>query len=223
MPENPVNPLPPIVVVLTLAIIGIELAFALASRGIIGGADGIGWRLAALQSYAFSGDILGWMIETGRFPAEQAIRIVTYPFVHASFTHAIFAAVMLVALGKIVGEALGGWSMLAIFFLSGIGGALAYSVLTVATPLIGAFPPIYGLIGAFTYLLWVRLGQVGVQQIRAFTLIGVLLAIQLIFGVLFGGTANWVADIAGFVTGFCLAIVLIPGGFVRLIARIRRD
>jgi membrane associated rhomboid family serine protease len=223
MKENAVNPLPPVVMALTLAIVAIEGAFSLGAQGFVGGPEAIGWRLAALQDYAFSGEILAWMAETGRWPAEHLLRFLSYPFVHASFTHAVFAAVMLLALGKIVGEALGGVATLAVFVLSGIGGALAFTVLGATTPLIGAFPPIYGLIGAFTYLLWVRLGQVGAQQIRAFTLIGVLLLIQLLFGVLFGGGADWVADIAGFATGFCLAIVLVPGGFARLMAKIRRD
>ncbi len=223
MHESPVNPLPPVVVALTLMIIVIEGAFSLGARGIMGGAEAVGWRLSALQDYAFSGEIFLWMIETGRWPAEHLFRFLSYPFVHASFTHALFAAVMLLALGKIVGETLGGVATLLIFVLSGIGGALAFSLLGSPAPLIGAFPPIYGLIGSFTYLLWVRLGQVGVQQVRAFSLIGVLLLVQLVFGVLFGGSADWVADIAGFVTGFALAIVLIPGGFARLLAKIRQD
>lgn len=222
--ESAVNPLPPVVMVLTLAIVVVEAAFSMGAQGFIGGPDAVGWRLSALQNFSFSGEIVMWMLDTGRWPLDQLVRFLSYPFVHASFTHAIFAAVMLLALGKIVAETLGAAATLAVFVLSGIGGALAYAALPdVSMPLIGAFPPIYGLIGAFTYLLWVRLGQVGVQQVRAFTLIGILLAIQLIFGVLFGGSPDWVADIAGFVTGFALATVFIPGGLARLIGLIRRD
>ena len=86
-----------------------------------------------------------------------------------------------------------------------------------------AEPHHQGLIGGFTYLLWLRLGQLGAQQVRAFSLIGMLLGVQLVFGLIFGGSLDWVADLAGFVTGFLLSIVLVPGGWARLLARLRRE
>ncbi|MGR3494968.1 rhomboid family intramembrane serine protease [Citreimonas sp.] len=221
--ENPVNPLPPAVVALALVIVGIEAVFGLGARGLLGGPEAVGWRLAAIERYAFSPEILRWMVETGRYPPEHLLRLLSYPFVHAGFTHALFAAVMLLALGKIVAETIGGAAMVAVFFVSALGGALVFTALPGTTqPLFGAFPPVYGLIGAFTYLLWVRLGQMGAQQVRAFSLIGVLLGIQLVFGVLFGGGLDWVADVAGFASGFALTIVLVPGGFHRLLDRLRR-
>ncbi|MGY9047503.1 MAG: rhomboid family intramembrane serine protease, partial [Rhodobacterales bacterium] len=187
--ESPVNPLPPVVVALFLVITGAEVAFDLGARGILGGPGAVGWRLEAIQRYAFSGEILNWMLSSGQFPAEHLIRFVTYPFIHAGFTHAMIGGVMLLALGKMVGEVMGNIATLAIFVASSIGGALAYGlILNSPVPLIGAFPPVYGLIGAFTYLLWVRLGQMGAQQIRAFSLIAMLLGLQLLFGLVFGST-----------------------------------
>jgi len=222
-PPGPVNPLPPVIVALFVILIGIEAAFTLGARGFVGGPGAIGWRLAALQEYSFSGEVLDWMLRNGRYPPEQLMRFVTYPFVHASFTHALFAGVMLLALGKMVAEAMGSVATIVIFVLSGVGGALVYGfALDDPNPLIGAFPPIYGLIGGFTYLLWLRLGQVGAEQLRAFSLIGILLAIQLIFGLFFGGGKDWVADLAGFACGFALSVVLVPGGWARLLRRLRQ-
>ncbi|KMK66278.1 rhomboid family intramembrane serine protease [Puniceibacterium sp. IMCC21224] len=221
---SPVNPLPPVVVALFLMMAGVELAFSLGARGIVGGPGAIGWRLEAIQTYAFSGDILDWMLATGQYPVRHLMRFVTYPFVHGSFSHAMFACVMLLALGKMVGEALGQMATLAIFVVSGIGGALAYGLaLNDPVPLLGAFPSIYGLIGAFTYLLWLRLGQMGAQQIRAFSLIGILLGIQLVFGLFFGSGNDWLADVAGFAVGFASSVALVPGGLARLLDRVRRD
>lgn len=222
--ENPVNPLPPAVIALALMIVAIEAIFGLGARGLAGGPEAVGWRLAAIERYAFSPEILRWMVETGRYPPEHLLRLLSYPFVHAGFTHALFAAVMLLALGKIVAETIGGAGMVAVFVVSALGGALAFAALPGTTqPLFGAFPPVYGLIGAFTYMMWVRLGQMGEQKIRAFSLIAVLLGIQLVFGVLFGGGLDWVADVAGFIAGFALTIVLVPGGFHRLLDRLRRS
>nr|WP_238939419.1 rhomboid family intramembrane serine protease [Marivita cryptomonadis] len=217
------NPLPPVVIALFLVIVGLEVAFNLGARGLVGGPQAVGWRLGTLERFAFSAEIFDWMRESGRWPIEHVMRFVSYPFVHASFTHALFAGVMLLALGKMVGEAMGSFAVLLIFFVSAAGGALVYA-LTVggSTPLIGAFPAVYGLIGGFTYLLWLRLGQLGEKQVRAFTLIGFLLAIQLIFGLLFGANAEWVADLAGFAIGFVMSTILVPGGWARLVDRLRQ-
>jgi membrane associated rhomboid family serine protease len=222
--ESPVNPLPPVVVALFLVMAGVEVAFELGSRGLIGGPGAVGWRIAAIERYAFSGQILDWMLATGQFPPEHVMRLVTYPFIHGSFTHAMIGSVMLLALGKMVGEVFGALATLAIFVLSSVGGAVAYGlILDTQVPLFGAFPPVYGLIGAFTYLLWVRLGQMGAQQVRAFSLIGMLLGLQLIFGLLFGSTNDWVADLGGFGVGLGLSLFLVPGGWRKLLSLVRRD
>ena len=220
----PVNPLPPVVAALALFIMGIELAFMLGGKGLIGGPAAVGWRLDALQRYSFSPDILDWMIQNGRWPIEHVIRFVTYPFVSRSFTQAIFVCVFVLAMGKMVAEVFGGIRMLIIFVLSGVGGALAYALLlNPAYPLIGGFPPVYGLIGAFTWLLWKKLSLVGENQARAFQLIAVLMGIQFLFRLLFGGAPDWIADLGGFATGFGLSFILAPGGWARIVGRIRRD
>lgn len=219
-----VNPLPPVVAALFVVIMGIEVALNLGSRGIIGGPEAVGWRLSAMQTYAFSGDIFDWMWESGRWPPDQMIRFVSYPFVHASFTQALFVGVFLLAMGKMVAEVFGSFAMLLIFVMSGIGGALAYAVLlNDPVPLIGGFPPVYGLIGAFTFMLWRSLSRVGANQSRAFMLISVLMGIQLLFGLVFGVNNDWVADLAGFATGFGMSFFLSPGGWARMRAAMRRD
>lgn len=221
---SPVNPLPPAVVALVLVIMGIEAAFSLGMRGIIGGPEAIGWRLEAFQSYAFSSEIFWWMVETGQWPAEHLIRFLSYTFVHGAFTHALFVCVFVLAMGKMVGEVMGDLVMVIIFFASAVGGAVGYAVLINGeVPLIGGFPAVYGLIGAFTYILWRQLSLVGAQQSRAFSLIAFLMGIQLLFGLLFGGQKDWVADLCGFATGFGLSFFLAPGGWARIRSTIRRD
>ena len=222
--NNPVNPLPPVVVALFLVIAGIELAFFLGDRGIIGGESAVGWRMAAIQKYAFSGEIMDWMVRNRTYPLEHVIRFVSYGFVHVAFTQTLFASVFLLALGKAVGDEFGGPATLFVYVASGIGGAVFYwLILDDSFPLIGAYPHAYGLIGAFTYLLWLRLGSLGENQMRAFTLIGFLMGIQLVFGAIFGGQPDWVADVGGFATGFLASFFVSPGGWRRIRARIRYD
>ena len=222
--QSPFNALPPVVVALALFIVGIECVFYLSAEGILGGATGVGWRLQAFQRYAFSSDIFFWMMETGRWSAEHLIRFVSYLFLHGSFTHAIFAAVMVLALGNMVGEVFSGIATLVVFVVPGAVGALAYAlILSPSAPLIGAYPGVYGLIGAFSFLLWVRLRHTGDNQFRAFSLIGMLVVVQLVFGVIFGGILDWLADVVGFATGFALSFFLVPGGWARVREILRRD
>lgn len=219
---SPVNPIPPAVLALFAVMAVAEVIFSLGSRGLAGGPEAIGWRVAAIERFAFSGEILGWMAQTRSFPPEHVMRFVTYPFVNGAFTSTLFACVMLLALGKMVAEALGQGRTLGIFFGSAAGGALIYAALGIGTPLYGGFPPVYGLVGAFTYLAWIRAKRLGEAQLRAFSLIGVLLGLQLVFGLLFGGGPWWVAEVGGFACGFGLTMLMVPGGTRRLIARIRR-
>ncbi|OWU83370.1 protease [Oceanicola sp. 22II-s10i] len=222
--ERPVNPLPWGVVVIFMLIVAVEVVLSLGQRGILGGPQAVGWRLNAIRDYGFFSPVFDWMIEQGRYPTEHMIRFVTYPFVHGAFTSAVFACVMLLALGKWVGEVTGSLPVIGAFMLSAVAGALAYGLIDAGDyPLIGAFPGVYGLIGVFTYLLWVRLKATGGPQATAFTLIGVLMLLQLVFGVFFGTDWTWIADITGAVTGFVIAPILVPGGFGALMRKMRRD
>lgn len=220
--HGPVNPLPLTVVALVAAMAIVEGAFALGARGLIGGPGAVGWRAAAIQDFGFSNRAVGWMLENGVLRADYLMRFFTYPFVHASFTQMIFAAVLTLALGKFVGERMPQWAVLVLFFASAALGALVFALIVPDGPgLVGAFPGVYGLIGGFTCLLWLRLGEVGAPQYRAFSLIGLLLGLQLVFGLVFGTGPMWVADLAGFVCGFLVSFLLVPGGWARLRAKIR--
>lgn len=220
--ESPINAIPGVVVLLALPMVLVELTLSAASQGFVGGADGVGWRLEAIRDWGFFGPLLELMIEANRWPPEHVARLVTYPFVHVGFTHMLMVLVFLLALGKMVGEVFSSWAVVVVFFVSAIVGALAFTFLTDdPSPLIGGYPAVYGLIGAFTFILWVRLGEQGAPQIRAFYLIGFLLFIQLAFGLLFGTGQDWVAEVAGFLSGFALSFLVSPGGWSRALERLR--
>jgi len=161
----PLNPLPMIVWVLALPIIAMEVVVGLGGAGIVGGMEGAGWRLQALERFVFSPPLMQAMIDRGDYPLLQIMRLVTYPFVHGATTHALFVVVILLALGKMVGEVFRWWAV---------------------------------------------------------SLIGFLLGIQLLFGLLFGGGWEWVADLTGFAAGFLLSFVVSPGGWSRVRDRLRQ-
>jgi membrane associated rhomboid family serine protease len=222
--DPPVNPLPPVVWLLFLALAVPEALFSLGEQGLIGGPAAVGWRLAAIETFGFSGEIFDWMGETGRWMPEHLLRFLTYPFVHGSFTGTLFAVVFVLALGKMVGETLGQMAVLMLFVGGGAFGALAYAVLLNDPAwLIGGFPSAYGLIGGYTFVIWLSLGVRGQEQLGAFSLIAMLMGIQLLFGALFGGNLTWMADFFGFVFGFFASMMMVPGSFARFLKKLRRD
>lgn len=218
----PLNPLPWVVWLIALPIIAMEVVVSAGGSGLVGGPAAIGWRLDAVQRLALSPEMLRQMLAQGVYPPEALLRVVAYPLVHGSFTHAAFVVVMLLALGKMVGEIFRWWAVLLVFFGAAMMGGLVYAAVpTTEYALLGGYPAVYGLIGAFTFLVWVRLAGSGGNQWRAFSMIGFLLGVQLLFGVLFGGSMEWVADLAGFATGFLLSFVVSPGGWTHVKARLR--
>ncbi|MFQ6551523.1 rhomboid family intramembrane serine protease [Aestuariibius insulae] len=217
-----VNPLPISVIVLFGLIAGIEILLSIGSISLLAGQEGIGWRGWAFQQFALPAQLLGFMVETSNFSASNLIRLVTYPFIHGSFISAAFACVILLALGKFVGDVFSSAAVLVVFFTSSILAAIIYSGLVwTPFPLYGAFPAVYGLIGAYTYILWVGLAATGGNQIEAFRLILLLAGLQIAFS-LFGTSPHWLADFAGFFVGFAVAPIAAPGGMKALLARIKR-
>lgn len=231
----PVNPLPPVVWALALPMIALEVIFSMADAGLIGGAQAIGWRIAAIENFGLFPEYWRQRSAVGAYDVELLRRFVTYPFIYISATQALFAVVILLAMGKFVGEVFKWWAVLAVFFSASVVGGLVYVTFADRQPLFGAYPGVYGLIGAFSFLLWVRLAGTGTNQFRAFSLIGALLAFQLIFGAVFSVGAlwfpslkgygfgwTWIAELPGFVVGFFLSFVVSPGGFGRVMERLRQ-
>ncbi len=222
--EPPFNPLPWVVWVMVLPMVALEAAFSAAEAGLIGGAQGIGWRVSVLEHYAVWPAYWRQQFAAGGMDFELLSRFVTYPFLHINPTHAVFAIVILLAMGKFVGEVFRPLATALVYFASAaIGGVVYASIPSIDVPLMGAYPGDYGLIGAFTFMIWVRLAGTGLKQLRAFTMIGFLLGVQLLFGVVFGGGPEWVADTSAFVAGFLLSFIASPGGWRRALARIRQQ
>lgn len=230
--ESPLNPVPPVIWVLVLPIVALEAYFGLGQLGFVGGGQpgaGLALRQILAERTAYSPELVLRLWQLRMFDLDQGWRILTYSFVHLSLTHALFVVVFTLALGNLIAHQFRPWAVLALFFGSASGGALIYTVVAGLLPvwrfqpLVGGYPAVYGFVGAFTFLLWTRLGQQNANRMRAFTLIGMLLLFQLVFGIIFqDGSMSWIAEVAGFACGFVLSFVLVPGGIGRVMRQIRQ-
>lgn len=87
-------------------------------------------------------ELLKYQWANGGYPLEELPRLVSYVAVHGSFTNALFAVVMVLALGNMVAGVFRWWGVLMVFLGSVIVGGAAYGLLVpgLRTQLIGAFP-----------------------------------------------------------------------------------
>jgi membrane associated rhomboid family serine protease len=214
---GPFQRLPLLVVGLASGILAVEAVVQLGTRGLIGGPGAAGWRLDAMTGFGFSQPLFAYMVGTRTVAADGVMRFFTYAAVHSGAMHAIFGAVLLLALGKAVSERFSQSAIAVILGAGTIAGALAYGFLVESRVLlVGIFPAVYGLIGAFTWSLFTSPGTATRGRIAAFRLIGVLAGLQLLLGLLVGAGADWVSHLAGFAAGFALSCVLGPDGGARL-------
>lgn len=219
---SPLNPLPVPVWLVILAVGAIELALWLGGRGLIGGPEAVGWRLAALQRTGFSSSLQVWMLETARFPAMHAARYVTYSFVHTGPLHAFLVVVLLAALGKAYGEAQGNLRLLLVLFLPPALGALVFGLILREHELgwlFGGMAMVFGLLGALSWWRW-RSAATRPAQLRLAGLVGVLLLARLAVGLLVEAGHGWLAEFAAFALGFALAAAVAPGRWRALRARL---
>lgn len=229
-PQAPLNPLPAIAWVLTLPMLALEIVLSAGEQGIAGGPAGIGWRAEAIQTLAFSPDYLRQMLILGQYPADGLWRPFTHVFVNPDLTGALFSLAMTLALAKFTGEIFRFWAVLILFLIPSAVGALAYAAIPYThAALIGGWPGVYGLIGGFTYVQWMRARLTG-QPNNAFRLIGFLLGLRLVFGMAALATGGldqsegwmWVSEAAAFAAGFGLSFGLIPGGAQEILSRLRK-
>lgn len=141
---------------------------------------------------AFGGRaIAGGMINAFGFIPEWGVsltqpwRLVTYMFLHGSVLHVVFNMLWLWWMGRPVEQQLGPGNFLAIYFGSGIGGALVnlvFSPFFGATVTIGASGAVFGMMVAFAMLFpRIPIMLLFFPPIEARFLVAGLIAIDLLF------------------------------------------
>jgi membrane associated rhomboid family serine protease len=127
----------------------------------------------------------------------QWYRLFTAIFFHLDFLHIALNMVSLLVIGRLVEPVLGKWRYLALFLVTGLGGAVASYLF--ANPLqeaVGASGAIFGLFGA--YFVLARRASANTSGIV------VLIAVNLVFSFTVPGIA-WQDHVGGLVTGLVVA------------------
>lgn len=162
--------------------------------------------------------------------AGDAWTLITYTFMHGSWTHVIMNAIWLLAFGSAIARRIGGMRFVLFYFFCGIVGGLLHVVLNGGSmvPVVGASGAISGLMGGaarFVFLAGGPLGglagQAGLSSApraqasifkaltdrRVLIFVGVWVGLNFLFGMTgitpSGETANvaWIAHLGGFFAG----------------------
>ena len=143
--------------------------------------------------------------------------LVTSMFLHGGFAHILCNMISLYYLGSMTEAVFGKGKFLILYFVSGIVGGLVYcgwNMMTGdATGAVGASGAIFGLFGAYGYLLLresrqnrIFVMKPGSQDLMSY---GVMLAINIVFGLTSAGIANE-AHLGGMVAGFIISAIMYP-------------
>ncbi len=106
------------------------------------------WRARSYQEFAFwDGLVRDWR---PNYPAQPYTMFLTYAFVHSGPAHMLPNMAILVGFGPLIWRRVGNLGFAAIYFLSILGGAVAFSLLSNSPhPMVGASGALFGLVGSW--------------------------------------------------------------------------
>ena len=175
----------------------IELWLSVSDRGWIDP----DWRIYAFLNGAF------WRpVATGAayplFDEQWLTMYVSHAFLHGGIVHVALNSTVLLALGKHIAARTGPWSLLALFVVSAVAGALGFQVLSTSNaPMVGASGAVFGFLGLWLYWDFIhrRRRRLSITPVLK-TIVGLIAANVLIYFA-FSGTLAWEAHLGGFVAG----------------------
>jgi membrane associated rhomboid family serine protease len=168
------------------------------TMGLIGVCVGLFLTVSVL---GLAGGLSRWGIQPAAIAlGDQEFRLLTSTFMHANLLHIGFNMYVLFMLGPPLERLLGHGRFLALFLLSGLGGAVAsYAFSPVRTLSVGASGAVFGLMAA--WIVVSRRLQADASQVV------VLLAINVALGFFLPGI-DWRAHLGGALIGAVVALVL---------------
>ncbi len=147
---------------------------------------------------------VGWLMFQPRFLVEQPWSLVTYMFLHGDLMHIGFNMLALFFFGPRVETVIGSRRFAALYFISGLGGALLSFAFSYNAAILGASAGVFGVTLAYA---WFWPNQVihiwGVLPVKAWLLVVLtgLMAFWSGFGGLNTGTAHF-AHLGGYAGAF---------------------
>jgi len=135
-------------------------------------------------------------------------RLIAPIFLHIGFLHLFANVFALIIFGGVVERSFGARNYLTIFLVAGIFGNI-FSYWAAPTMGAGASGSVSGIVGAYGVFLLINRRLFGEMGRRSLTTIGVIVGINVVFGLVAQGVDNW-AHLGGFASGLALGWWLAP-------------
>lgn len=188
--------------VLVGLLVAIELVLTAAEAGLVGQP---GLRVGAFMLGAFWPPLLVPGAE-GLYPGQRFVMFLSHAFLHGSLGHVAMNGVILLALGKALGERAGAVRTLALFALSAIAGAAAFALLSSASgPMIGASGAAFGFFGLWNAWDFTARLRAGLPLRPVLATVAGLVLINVALWLFLGGGLAWQAHLGGYLTGWAAA------------------
>ncbi len=222
--ESVFGPIPPAVFALAAVAGGAELILSAFQLGIWQPAFSSNLRADAVNVFGFSPWLFREQFESAELISLESVRLVTYPFVHFGWMHTLFSAMFILALGSVLSNFVRGLLVPVSFFAASAISAVIYAWFSGADfPLLGAAPGYLGLLGLLAGILLMMHGHghpAASPSMVSFPFL--LIGLKLTQDTLFGLPGYMLANASGFVLGFLVSLIAIPGGFLALSAGLKR-
>ncbi|MEO0566840.1 MAG: rhomboid family intramembrane serine protease, partial [Pseudomonadota bacterium] len=182
----------------------IELTLVAADHGLIGSTR---WRALAYQNGAFWAGLLhNWR---PNYAAQPWVMFLSYSFLHGGLLHLIGNMLVLWGLGRVVMLRLGTGRFLVLYFVSAIGGALCFGLLSNSPqPMVGASGALFGLLGAWQAWRYVLRRRRGQSLWPVWQAVLGLVLLNVVMWVALKGLVAWETHLGGFIAGWiCAALI----------------
>ena len=150
------------------------------------------------------GALFGPLIASGEY-----WRLFTAMFLHVGLMHLVFNGFGLLIFGRMVETIYGHVSFAIIYVLAGLFGSVASYLMSPITTGAGASGAIFGVLGALAAFFLARRDVLGEMGRQNFVGLGILAAINLLYGFSRPGIDNW-AHIGGLLAGFAVGMAIVP-------------
>ncbi len=179
----------------------IELTLVAADQGLIGSTR---WRALAYQNGAFWAGLLhNWR---PNYVAQPWTMFLSYSFLHGGLLHLIGNMLVLWGLGRVVMLRLGTGRFLVLYFVSAIGGALCFGLLSNSPqPMVGASGALFGLLGAWQAWRTALRRRRGQSLWPVWQAVLGLVLLNVIMWIALKGLVAWETHLGGFVAGWACA------------------
>jgi membrane associated rhomboid family serine protease len=179
----------------------IEIGLSISEYEILGSTSQRGF---ALVLGAFWPSMLSG-VSTPVYPGHGIFMFFTYAFLHGGFFHLAMNGVILLSLGKFLSTHLGSLKTLFVLFVSTIAGAAFFGFLSQNNdPMIGASGAVFGLIGAWQAMQYVKLRRLDLPVGSVLMAILGLIAANVLIYLLLSGRIAWEAHLGGWIAGWLL-------------------